>query len=606
MQKTGANTHSNELAPLSECKQGPTRPRTAAVTPMMTDAAAIKRPCYRVYDDYTTLDGARLRPGVWLHSTKTDGKGEEKPTHEWLCGPLHVDAITRSESLSSDYGRLLRLRNLDGHWLTWAMPGELLAGRPETILATLYGMGLEIEYQGHPRLLRYIASRHPEQRVISATATGWHGSALFITPLGSIGQGEAIYQADSAADGDYSRAGTLDGWCQTIGAVLPGNPLLQLGIGTALAGPLLAPLNHHTGGGFHLLWDSSNGKTTVVQCAASVWGHGANFTLKWNATANGLEGIAALRNDCLLALDELGQADPRYVGDVVYSVADGIGKQRAGRSSVPRRVRRWRLMVLSSGEVTLETKMSEAGKKVRAGQEVRLVTVLAGRSFGAWDALHGHPSGAALSDALKKASVTHHGHLGPEFVRRLIASGDLDKLPAMLESIRSSFPATTGQSARVAERFAIVALALELAVGMGLLPMSSGEGTASMMELFEGWQAGRGAGPSEDQQILRAIRDFIDRHGGARFQSLEAGADEVRDRAGYWEHTPNGRLYLFTRSGLEEATHGFELTRVVRALDGVGAITKRDTGKNQALKRLPDGNRHRLYFINPARLEPDD
>jgi len=580
----------------------------ATVTPIVPEAAApaIERPCYRVYEHTITLDGVKLRPGVWFHGTKTDTEGGEKPANEWLCGPLHVEAITRSESEGADYGRLLRFRNLDGRWLTWAMPGELLAGRPESILSVLFGMRLEIDYQRRAQVPRYISGKHPKQRITAATATGWHGSALFITPLENIGQGDAIYQAESTADGDYAKAGKLEGWKEAIAAVLPGNPLLQLGIGSALAGPLLAPLNQHTGGGFHLLWDSSNGKTTVVQCAASAWGHGAHFTLKWNATANGLEGIAALRNDCLLALDELGQADPRYVGDVVYSVADGIGKQRAGRSSAARRVRRWRVMLLSSGEVTLETKMAEAGKRTRAGQEVRLVTVSAGRTFGAWDNLHDYASGAALSDALKKASVTHYGHAGPAFVRALIDSGDLDKLPAMLEAIRAHFPATPGQSARVAERFAIVALALELAVGVGLLPMTTGEGTASMVGLFEGWQAGRGEGPSEDRQILKALADFIDRHGGSRFQSVEAGADEVRDRAGYWESTPTGRLYLFTSGGLEEATKGFDRARVVRALDSVGAIAKRDSGKHQAQKRLPDGGKARLYFIDPARLEPDD
>lgn len=569
-------------------------------------AASLKRPCFRVYDHGTTLDGKPLKAGVWHHGTKRDPDGNATPTDEWLCGPLHVEAITRSESQKADYGRLLRFRNLDDRWLEWAMPGDLLAGQPADVLRVLFGMGLKIAHRHRARVVEYIAEQSPKRRVTAATATGWHGAGLFITPLENIGEGDAIYQAESAADGDYGKAGSLEGWRDGIAAAMPGNPLLQLGVGTALAGPLLAPLNIHTGGGFHLLWDSSNGKTTVVLCAASVWGHGAHFTLKWNATANGLEGIAALRNDGLLALDELGQADPRYVGDVVYSVADGTGKQRAGRSSAARRVRRWRVMLLSSGEVTLETKMSEAGKRTRAGQDVRLVTVSAGRRFGAWDDLRGQPSGAALSDALKRASVTDYGHAGPEFVRRLIASGDMGNLPAMLEALRGRFPATPGQSARVAERFAIVALALELATGMGLLPLTTGEGTASMVGLFEGWQAARGEGPSEDRQILKALADFIDRHGGSRFQSVEAGAVEVRDRAGYREITDAGPLYLFTRSGLAEATQGFELARVVRALDGVGAIAKRDRGRAQASKRLPDGSTPKLYWINPACLEPGD
>lgn len=564
------------------------------------------RPCYQVFDNPTPLDGKLLKPGVW-HLGKKSSRGEEEaPTHEWLCGPLHVDAITHSQSQNADYGRLLRIQNRDGHWLTWAMPEELLAGRPQTILAKLYSMGLEIDYQSHRQVMLYIASQAPEQRIICTPVTGWHGASLFVTPLECIGQGQAIYQTGDEAVGEYDKAGTLDGWRETIGAALSGNPLLQLGIGTALAATLLAPLNLYSSGGFHLLWDSSNGKTVVVQCAASVWGHGVHFTLKWNATANGLEGIAALRNDCLLALDELGQADPHSVGDVVYSMADGIGKQRAGSSTAARQVRRWRVMLLSSGEVTLETKMAEAGKRTRAGQEVRLVTLSAGRTHGAFDNLHKHPDGATFAEALVLASVSNDGHVGPEFVRRLIASGDMEKLATMLATIRANFPANTGQSARVAMRFALVALALELAVDMELLPIASGEGTSSMIELFKNWLAERGAGPCEDKQILRAVRDFIDRHGSTRFQSLITGEKGVRDRAGYLENGPNGRWYLFNRSGLEEATRGFELTRVTRTLDKVGALVKKEPGKMQHKKRLPDGSSPGLYWIDPTRLEPSD
>jgi len=567
------------------------------------EAAPLKRPCFRNYDHATTLDGKQLKPGTWHHGNKRDADGNLTPVDEWLCGPLHVEAVTRCESKKADYGRLLRFRNLDDCWLTWAMPGELLAGQPADVLRVLFNMGLKIAHRHRARVVEYIAEQSPKRRVTAATSTGWHGPELFITPLENIGKGDAIHQAESNADGDYGKAGTLDGWRDGIAALLPGNPILQLAIGTALAGPLLEPLNVHTGGGFHLLWDSSNGKTTAVLCAASAWGHGAHFTLKWNATANGLEGIAALRNDGLLALDELGQADPRYVGDVVYSVADGIGKQRAGRSSAARRVRRWRVMLLSSGEVTLETKMAEVGKRIRAGQEVRLVPVSAGRTFGAWDKLHGHPSGASLSDALKRASSTHYGHAGPEFVRLLIESGDIGKLPEMLDTIRAHFPATPGQLARVAERFAIVALALEMAAGMELLPLAQGEATASMVGLFEGWSGERGEGPSEDRQILRAIADFIDRHGGSRFQSVKEGADEVRDRAGYWEKSGDEHLYLFTSDGLKEATQGFELARVGRALDSVGAFAKKEVGKYQHRKRLPDGRSPGLYWINPTRLD---
>lgn len=56
----------------------------------------------------------------------------------------------------------------------------------------------------------------------------------------------------------------------------------------------------------------------------------------WRATANGLEGAAVLSNDGVLILDEIKKADPRQVGDIVYTISDEQGKQRANRSGSAR------------------------------------------------------------------------------------------------------------------------------------------------------------------------------------------------------------------------------------------------------------------------------
>jgi len=86
------------------------------------------------------------------------------------------------------------------------------------------------------------------------------------------------------------------------------------------------------GGGFHLVGDSSTGKTIATIAGASFGGTGEKFLRTWLATGNGLEGIANERNDTILALDEIGEADAREVGAVVYALANGTGKTRATRS----------------------------------------------------------------------------------------------------------------------------------------------------------------------------------------------------------------------------------------------------------------------------------
>ncbi|WP_417791947.1 DUF927 domain-containing protein [Stutzerimonas xanthomarina] len=578
---------------------------TTAVTPLVPEAEApeIERPCYRVYDHAITLDEKELRPGVWHHGRSLDSKtGEYQPFDEWICGPLRVDAVTRNEGQDSDYGRLLRFRNADRRELTWAMPNELLAGKPEAILSVLMSKGLDVAYRCQSKVCQYIAAQYPKDRVIAATSTGWQTPTLFIMPRQNIGKGRATFQSEAAHGDDYRQGGTLEGWQAGIGTMCEGNPLLMLSVCASLAGPLLYHVQRQ-GGGFHIVGDSSTGKSSAILAGASVWGHAEDFKRTWRATGNGLEGIASQRNDTLLALDEIGEADPREIGSVIYAMANGTGKARASRNGSARAAKRWRVMLFSSGELRLSALMAEGGRRSRAGQEIRLLDIPARRVYGAWDYLHNMAGGREFSDAIQRASVTHYGHAGPQFIRKLLECGEQEGLPALLAQFCAQYPSTSGQESRAAERFALVAMAGELAISFGILPLPAGTARDSMSELFEVWRAGRGEGPSEDRQILRSIGDFVARHGGSHFQSAAAGSEPVRDRAGLWvDAADGGRLYLFNRPGLEEAAKGYDLGRVVQALDSAGAIAKREHGKHQAQKRLPEGGKDRFYWVDPGRL----
>ncbi len=585
---------------------------TNNITPLVpkAEAPAIERPCWRVYNHTVTTGDTSFKAGVWYHGHSIDKQsGAHNPFDEWLCGPLHVEAVTRNEGQDGDYGRLLRFWNADRRLLSWAMPNELLAGKPDSILSVLLSMGLDMDYQRRAKVCQYIAAQYPKERVIAATSTGWHTEKLFIMPRQNIGEGKAIFQSEAANGDDYKQGGTLEGWQAGIGAVCEGNPLLMLSVCAAFAGPLLYHVQRQ-GGGFHIVGDSSTGKSSAILAGASVWGHGEEFKRTWRATGNGLEGIASQRNDTLLALDEIGEADPREIGAVVYAMANGTGKSRASRSGSARATKRWRVILFSSGELGLSAIMAEAGKRSRTGQEIRLLDIPARRTFGAWDDLHGMAGGREFSDAIQRTSATHYGQAGPAFITELLKAGQdepLSKmLPEMLAQLCEQYLTNNGQESRAAERFALLAMAGELAIQFNILPVPVGAAHSAMLELFEVWRTGRGEGPSEDRQILRSIADFISRHGDTRFSSVDNPHGEARDRAGYWEDAPSsGRIYLFSRSGLEEAAKGYDLVRVVLALDSVGAIAKRDIGKHQALKRLPDGSRQRMYFIDQARLEPE-
>jgi putative DNA primase/helicase len=452
----------------------------------------------------------------------------------------------------------------------------------------------------------------PKRQITAAVRTGWHdgvGGRCFVLPGRTLGSDDVRFQAEHAAHDDFRSAGTLEGWRETVAAPCEKNPVLLLAMSAAFAGPLLkvAKLQEVGGAGLHLVGDSSRGKTTALQVAGSGWG-APGFVRTWRATANGLEATAAALNDTLLVLDEISECDPREIGSVVYSLANGTGKQRAARTGGSRAVARWRIIGLSSGERTLGAHMSEAGRLVKAGQEARLLDLLAtSRAHGAFDDLHGHPDGRAFADALKQASGTHYGHAGPAFVARILQDGR--DLPALLAeyTAHSAFAATDGLEMRAGGVFALLALAGELATEYGLTGWSEGAALRAVVDLFGTWRDFRGGGQTEARQITQGVRDFIVRHGDSRFSVLIPGAETdvvVRDRAGWWRDDAGGRVHLFSSAALKESAPGYELRRIAKALDDAGWIVEHDTNVRSKNVKVPGtGRTERLYVVRPT---PED
>jgi putative DNA primase/helicase len=559
-----------------------------------------ERPCFRVLDSTQhTPTGRKLKAGLWYFGIK-HGRDEAQPqlTRQWICSPLHIDAVT-SDTQESNFGRLLRFCNTYGRWREWAMPMELLRGSGEDLRGMLLGMGVLIDSgTGRSLLSQYLSSTVPQRRVLCALQTGWHGRS-FVLPDTVIGPGvsDMIFQSPGQHDSEYTNAGNMAGWQQDIARLAVGNPLLALAMSAAFAGPLLEPC-HMEGGGIHFIGSSSTGKTTVLQAAVSVWG-GPGFRRSWRATANGMEGTASLFNDSLLALDEISECDPKEVGTIVYTLGNGTGKQRASRSGAARSVTRWRCIVISSGERSIETTMEEGGHRIKAGQSVRLLNIPASRTHGAWDALHETPTGTAFSDAIKRAAATHYGHAGRAFLERL--THDERDLCAFLERIKAlpefNPPDCEGQETRAAARFALMALAGELATEYGLTGWPEGEAIRAAAECFLSWRNARdGKGNSELHQIVQRVTDFIDRHGDSRFSDAVCPpAHPVRDRAGWWRDESGKRFYLFNSSGMREALRGFDFNSALALLKQAGILTAgRD--KSSVLARC-EGRERRVYRI---------
>ena len=218
----------------------------------------------------------------------------------------------------------------------------------------------------------------------------------------------------------YEAAGTAQEWNAEIGQYLTGNSRLCLAVGTALAAPLIGLLGMEAGG-FHLFGDSRDGKSTAARIALSIWGNPAALMQTWTGTAHGFTNLANARNDGLLVLDEIGQANARQVSQTAYSVINGVSKVQGAKEGGNRESTRWKTLLFSTGEKPLDAFIRRHGEDWNAGQAARLPSIPsnAGQGLGIYDRLHGFPNGAALSEHLNEAATEQHGTIGRAFIAAL-------------------------------------------------------------------------------------------------------------------------------------------------------------------------------------------
>ncbi len=568
-------------------------------------------------------------------------KTSPDPPAIFVTALFRVLGQTRSEA-GEAWGLLLSWRDREGRRHQWAIPRRLIHRPGNEIAEELENAGLSCgpDARAHELLKRFVGGVKVARLLRCVTRTGWHpaeGGPVFVLPGGeAFGRDAAdvILQADHAsADATFRAAGTLGGWQSGVAALAVGNDRLALLISAGFAGPLLDVVGEPSGG-LHLVGDSRTGKSTLLVAAASVWGKPtADGQLRtWRGTANGLEGVAAETADATLILDEMGQADPREVGDVVYMLANETGKQRASRTGQARARQTWRTLFLSSGEVTLAQKMGEAGKHTMSGLDVRLPTLPAdaGAGLGVFQDLHGRPNAAALAEELRDAARTHHGTAARAFLARLARDRATDAagLRAKLDSMRAAFVGKhvpEGSSAQVralAVRFALIGIAGEMARGYGILPWPKGEALRAAGACFAALIAERGGTSSgEDAAGLAKVRAFLEAHGESRFTSLLApapGAEQVApeaartiNRVGWRRRVPDGggerwEYLIFPEAWKGEVCKGLNARNVANLLHARGLLLGGDERHRAALVTIPGEGKRRLYIVSGAILGGND
>jgi len=480
--------------------------------------------------------------GVWFVARDAEGN-DKQPA--WLCSRLDVTARTRADD-ANGWGSLLEFADPDGNAKTWAMPSSMLSGEGVEWAARLRDMGLRMAPGTRSRNLvaQYIDTRAPAERVTCTDRVGWHGP-VYVLPSTSIGTAEGrryVFQSESGMEDTFRRSGELEQWQREVGALCVDNSRLVFAVCCALAGPMLRPAEVESGG-VHFRGDSSQGKTTALKVAASVWGR-PSYMQRWRTTDNALEATAVQHCDGLLILDEFGQLDPRVAGEVAYMLANDQEKGRATRGGLARKRRTWRLLWLSSGEVSLAQHMEAAAKTPRAGQEVRMLDIPldAGGGMGGIEVLHGHDGPAVLADAIVSAGARFYGTPGRAWLEWACANHARlpDLLGELLQRYRDDMvPAGASEQVRRAgTRFGLIAAAGELATQAGVTGWKPAHAAWAVRQCFNAWLGARGhLDNGEDASMLRQARRFLELNGEGRFtwwhRAMDDHASKTLNRAGF-------------------------------------------------------------------------
>ena len=532
---------------------------------------------------------------------------------------------------------ILELTDLDGKTKIWTLPQELIyrSGGDEARvqfvnLGGAFGPGTRERSQFTDLLKSFVRYPRKLKRIILADRTGWlvkGESRAFVLPketIGSIGKEAVILPNPGDGAPEYSVSGTLQDWQQQIGRYCVGNSRLVFAASLPLAAGLLS-LTGVEGGGFNIVGRSGDGKTTAMYVAASVAGPPEGQVKTCDSTANAFESTAVQHNDACLFMDELGQAPPEQIGQVVYKLAGGVGRGRADQYGNARDRRIWRILFLTTGETDLATMMTAAGKRSFTGQELRLADIEAdaGQGMGIFETLHDMSSPAALADHLKEAARQTHGTILQGYLSELVKAMDDPEQRAdhlrWLGEVQERFlsvaipPAASGQVHRVGKRFALVAAGGELATRYGLTGWDMGAVIDAALTCFNAWLQRRGtAGQGEAGQLLRQVAEFFERHGESRFSLIGSKSKQpTLNRAGFRRAVTTGldtenilyEYFVLPETFKKELCSGFETRWAAQVLIEQKKLQPGTDNKPQSLHRLPGLGPARCYHFHCPETE---
>ncbi|WP_436884988.1 cassette chromosome replicative helicase [Staphylococcus chromogenes] len=216
---------------------------------------------------------------------------------------------------------------------------------------------------------------------------------------------------------DLQPKGTFKDWWEMYLKQVKGNLLLELAVVFAASSLVTAFLKtrhevEFAGTIFSFMGNSSTGKSTAAALAVSIAGNptkGSNTLFRsWNGTRNALEGYLSSNFGVPIVLDELSAATFKDTTGLLYSLAEGQGRQRSNIDGNVKELKNWGTTVISTAEHSI---LNDSARN--DGLNVRTIEI--SEAF---------TTSADNADAIKRATSVNYGHIMPLIAEYLLKRGN--------------------------------------------------------------------------------------------------------------------------------------------------------------------------------------
>ena len=315
-----------------------------------------------------------------------------------------------------------------------------------------------------------------------------------------------------------------------------------------------------------------------------------------------------MHNDSFLVLDEIGEiTHPKELGNIVYMLANGIGKGRMTKQITAKPMYQWKVIFLSSGEKSMKEIMLEQGQKTKLGQEIRLADIDIDQSqYGVFDCLDFAEDGAKQAIELSQRMNDCYGVASEAWLDYLSNNKPerMEQAKQLLNQYRESLIGehTQGHISRVANYFSVVAVAGEMVTQAKITGWQTGTALNAVAKVFQYWLSGfEHVGDYENREILAHVKAFFEANESSRFEGITPDADNIErvvNRVGYWKIENNEKIfYVLPEQFKKEVCKGYDSRKVAKVLME-NDLLEHDTAKKTKTVRLPNRNQSiRVYAI---------